>query len=878
MARWSRSRLRIFGIGAVALLGGSLLIIPAVSQAEDKPAPARPARAVAPAAADRIATVAGKNGRSAFEFQPASGDRRTPFAFVSSGGTVRAQRISGAHRPAVQAKTGAPQRATAATTAATSYPTTLTIDSDNWSAFGKIMNLWNRDTWTLVPVTNPQDSRSATATLPPGNYYVAAIYGIYQVNSYLLTKAFTVTDRAQTVHLDQKSAKETGIRIDDSTAQQDMNAVWMSLPNGDLVGFAGGPPQTRTYVTTASVAGTTLRVHEVLTKAGSTPFKPSPYRYDLMQSWPHPLPASPFATVKTASLAKTTTTIRAQGVNADAQYMTVPTLGEWTGVYLATPVRVPATVTEYVTPDVTMSRLVSYGDGQSLQMRDRTLAAGTSAGETVGAGPLAPGRRLLGGTFYDDSRRVGNQLQILENMTLGDAAGNSGADGAATSITLSSGGQVLKTSNTVSLVADVPSTQQTYQLQQTTTRKVGWSQLSTRIRSEWTFASASAASSLLPLMDLAMAASGLDQRNRAGSAPVRLTVTPSTRRIAAKNTVDEVEWSVDDGTTWTDLPLLGTDGGAEVSLAVPVTAAFVSLRVTASNDQGGALRRTVLRALAGPAVPGDQSVGATTISNVEVNGGNPLVMGTSGTAEITASFTATDPSGIASGGMYLWHGAYARPDGAATTPAGCTPAQRPGAGSSPHAVGGDAATCTGRPVGATYNTPDGMLTARTSCTPVDATTSTCTASFYLYDMRYALASNVLAGTWRAEAWASANDGTGFTDRRGAGSLAVKRATTLTADATPEPVNKGKMITVTGALTRGDWESGGYQPFPWQTVALQWAKANTSTWTTVKTLETDANGKLKATVTAGSDGSYRFSFAGDAGSDLQISGADAVDVQ
>jgi len=34
MARWPPSRLRTFGIGAVAFLGGSLLVIPAVSRAE----------------------------------------------------------------------------------------------------------------------------------------------------------------------------------------------------------------------------------------------------------------------------------------------------------------------------------------------------------------------------------------------------------------------------------------------------------------------------------------------------------------------------------------------------------------------------------------------------------------------------------------------------------------------------------------------------------------------------------------------------------------------------------------------------------------------------------------------------------------------------
>ena len=501
-----------------------------------------------------------------------------------------------------------------------------------------------------------------------------------------------------------------------------------------------------------------------------------------------------------------------------------------------------------------MSRLVSYGEGQSLVANDRTLAAGTNADETMGVGPLVPGRRW----YDDDSRRELNQLQIIENMTLGDAAGNKGYDSSSTtSMSLSSGGQVLKTSTGPSLTVDVPQIQQTYQLDQTTTRKAAWSQLSTKIRSEWTFASAGPTYAKLPLMDLAMAASGLDNRNRTamplrqqrtsndGVRPelaltnpyvsqVRLSVTPSTREFVAKNTVDRIEWSIDDGGNWAELPLTTSGNGAEVSLPVPATAAFVSLRVTATNDRGGALRRTVIRALAGPATPGDEAVGGTTISNVKVNGGKAVVVGTSGMAEFTATFTATDPSGIASAGLYLWHGSY--------------------------------------------NTPDGLQITRTECTPVNATTTNCTAYLYIYDVRYSLASNALAGTWQAEVWASAKDGAGFIDRHGAGSVAIKRITTLSGDATPEPVKKGKTITVSGALTRADWQSWSYKPYASQSVVLQWAKVNTSTWTTVKTVKTDANSKLKTTVTAGSDGSYRFSFAGDAASAPSTSTPDYIDVQ
>ncbi|MET0492651.1 MAG: hypothetical protein ABW000_05915 [Actinoplanes sp.] len=829
MARWSRSRLRTFGIGAVVVLGGALFAIPAVSQAEDEPS--RPGAASVRAAAtppDRLTMVPGKK-RSAFTFQPGSGDRDAPYAFVSTGGDVRVRQLGGGDRPIAQARTGAPRQAAAVTAAATTYKTTLTVASENWSAWNKSISVWNRSGWTYLPVTNQPNSLSATINLAPGNYYVAVMYGIYDVNSYLLTKAFTVTDRAQTIKIEEKSAKEVALKADDTTAVPDASAVWMSLPNGDLVGFAGGY-KIKTYVTTASTAGTTLRVHEVLIKAGSSALKPSPYRYDLVKSWAHPLPASFVTTVKTSSLAKTTTTVRAQGITTDATYWTAPMMGEWTSASLATSLRAPATFTDYVTPGVTISRVVSYGDSQSLMPKDRSLPVGTTPGETVGAGPLSPSRR----PWNDDSNRYGSRLQITENMTLGDAAGNLGADSAvANELTLSSGGQVLKTSKTVSLSAEVPAAEQTYQLEQTTTRKVAWSQLSTKTSSEWTFSSGSGYR-VLPLMDLAVGASGLDQRNRAGSSPVRLTVTPSTRQTEAAGNVDTVEWSADDGATWTELPVTTTDGKAEATLTIPSTVAFVSLRLTASNADGGSLRRTVLRALAGPATPGDETAGGTKITNLKINGGKALVAATSGTVEFTASFTASDPSGIAGAGLYLYHGSY--------------------------------------------NTPDGLQLSRTECQQASTTTSNCTAYMNVWDVRYSLNSNALAGAWKAEVWATAKDGKGFVDRRAAGTLGVKRHTKLTMDATPEPVKKGKTVTAWGTLTRADWSTWSYKPYAAQTVNLQWLKLHTSAWGTVKTAKTDTNGKLKPTVTAGSAGFYRLTWPGDTISNTITSGADYIDVR
>jgi hypothetical protein len=810
------------------LLGGPLLVVPAGS-----PAVAVPPTVPAGAPSDVLSVVPQGGDRSTFRYASASGDTDEAVGFVSTGGTVRVQPLGENGQTALKAKTGAPAAAGAVITAAVTYRTTLRIDSSNWSAANKMIHLWNRDTWAYVPLDNPGSSLTATADLPPGNYFVATMYGISGVDSYLLTRSFTVTDRAQTVVLAQSSAKEVALRVDDTTARHDASAVWLSLPNGDLIGFAGGYNNTRTYVTTASTPGTTLRTHQILTKKGATALQPSPYRYDLTQSWAHPFPAALISTSKTASLARTTTTIRAQGINTSGVYDSVPDFGEWAGANLPTQMRLPATFVEYVTPGVSVSRGVRYGATQNLDLGPRTLPAGLSPSTTIGAGPLVPGRRK----YNDDSRRYENQLQILENMPYGDSAGSYGYDYAAEStLELSADGQVLKTSDTGGMSVDVPARAQTYRLKQTHTRTVAGSQLATKVDSDWTFTSGSTPSySLLDLMDLAVTSTGLDQRNRAGVAPVTLTVVPSTRRTAAVSTVRAVEWSTDDGATWTDLPFTASGAGVTASLAVPATAAFVSLRITADNDQGGKLTRTVQRAFAGPATGTDETTGGVAVSNVTINRGSVLNLGTSGTAAVTATFTASAPSGIAGAGLFLWHGAY--------------------------------------------NSPDGVQLADTTCTPVNATTANCSATLYVWDVRYLFSSNALAGTWHASAWATAKDGTGLAHRHSAGTLVVKRATRLvTANATPEPVKKGKTITITSTLTRADWSTGAVTPYANRAVRLQWFKRGGTKWVDVKWVKSNAKGQLKTTVKATADGYYRFICNTDTVSAGVTSTADYIDVR
>ncbi|MBV7696722.1 hypothetical protein [Streptomyces sp. TRM70350] len=158
-----------------------------------------------------------------------------------------------------------------------------------------------------------------------------------------------------------------------------------------------------------------------------------------------------------------------------------------------------------------------------------------------------------------------------------------------------------------------------------------------------------------------------------------------------------------------------------------------------------------------------------------------------------------------------------------------------------------------------------------TCTVNSATTATCTGRIDLYpreDLR-----NSDAGTWKGTAYAIAYNGqepdgenfditkVGHADQEGLGTTRVQRASILTVNASPEPVKKGKTLTITGRLTIANWETGKYVGYVNQSVALQFRKKNVTTYTNVKGVKTNTKGDLKTTVKASVDGYHRFTFKG-----------------
>ncbi|WP_369170218.1 hypothetical protein AB5J49_21330 [Streptomyces sp. R28] len=192
--------------------------------------------------------------------------------------------------------------------------------------------------------------------------------------------------------------------------------------------------------------------------------------------------------------------------------------------------------------------------------------------------------------------------------------------------------------------------------------------------------------------------------------------------------------------------------------------------------------------------------------------------------------------------------------------------------------------------GASYSEWDNLLYGEDwpVCTATSATTANCKGTIDIYpDFEL---ENVDAATWKAGGYAyDFNDQdplaedidwskVGYAEQDGLGTTKLQRYSKLTVNASPEPVKKGKTITVTGKLTRANWETHKYAGYSTQSVKLQFRKKGSSTYTTLKTIKTNTYGDLKTTVTASADGYFRYRFEGTATTPAVSATGDFVDVQ
>lgn len=267
------------------------------------------------------------------------------------------------------------------------------------------------------------------------------------------------------------------------------------------------------------------------------------------------------------------------------------------------------------------------------------------------------------------------------------------------------------------------------------------------------------------------------------------------------------------------------------ALAVPATQAAPASDRPGVPSYGSATHE-------GSAAPkGNARAAAETpvINKTVVNGGKPIVVGTTAVKKVSVSITASHASGVSNADAIIW-------------------------------------------VGSSLDDPDSFGFGATNpfkCTAAaSGTTSTCTGTI---DVDPIWLINSDTRTWNVGVWALSNDTYSVQNDKFA-KTSLQRLSRLDVNAAPEPVKKGGTITVTGKLSRANWETGTYKGYATQTVKLQFRKKTSTTYSTVKTIKTSSTGTLKTTTKSTVDGYWRWNFEGTSTTPAIIPAGDFVDVK
>lgn len=244
-------------------------------------------------------------------------------------------------------------------------------------------------------------------------------------------------------------------------------------------------------------------------------------------------------------------------------------------------------------------------------------------------------------------------------------------------------------------------------------------------------------------------------------------------------------------------------------------------------------------AIAALLAPGAQASGSDLhVSDFRITGGggsgNDVVLGITDSRTITAKVTFTDDSGIKSGDFALFHGS-------------------------------------------SLSNADAVLKSSEAAAVCSAsgTSSICTRH-YTIDPRRDL-KNSLAGIWKLSVTAQANDGESM-NSDGLTSFFMKRYAKLTANASPEPVAKGGTITVTGKLSRANWDTHDYRGYTNQRAYLEFRTPGVSYYESLGYVTTNSTGVATAKVTATADRYWRYEFRGTMTTSAVKATGDFVDVR
>lgn len=270
-------------------------------------------------------------------------------------------------------------------------------------------------------------------------------------------------------------------------------------------------------------------------------------------------------------------------------------------------------------------------------------------------------------------------------------------------------------------------------------------------------------------------------------------------------------------------------------------------RTAAVAALAGALALSVLNAPAAQAA--DTGI---TVSEIVVNKGKPIVVGTSKEVEPSLTFKIALPAGYTTDDPFRYD-------------------------ASPFLYRGDIKEAA--ETGENFIGPGGY-----TCYEEGSKKASCEGSLYIdpHPSQEHVDSNSDATKWKigVSLFLFKADGSLKAHERETRSATVrlKRAAKVTVNASPEPVTKGKKITVTGKLTRANWATKKYGAYGGRTVELQFRETGTDAFKPVKKVTTSSTGALSTTVTAATDGTWRWVYRGNDTTDAATSGGDHIDVR
>lgn len=228
------------------------------------------------------------------------------------------------------------------------------------------------------------------------------------------------------------------------------------------------------------------------------------------------------------------------------------------------------------------------------------------------------------------------------------------------------------------------------------------------------------------------------------------------------------------------------------------------------------------------AAPAGAAEGGVSFTRVQVNDGKPIVIGVSNEVAVPASFRMATTQAWEYPAVYLY---------------------RSGGDELWHAI----------------ETSD--------CNKVSSGVCDFNETMYfdpsVWDMR-----NSEAGAWKVAARVFFKGDGGDTDDEGL-TVHVKRNSRLTVNASPEPVAKDKTITVTGKVTRANWETRKYASYGGRLVSLQFKPSGAASYTTVKKVYANSSGDLRTTVKASKTGTWRWVYYGNTTTGAAMSSGDNV---